>query len=73
LSSDPNLRKYSYYFSLFMVLVYVCLGSLLLFFDVPLNVTREGKQGAGIILILYGSIRAWLNYRKWKKKQDEEE
>ena len=70
-SSNPKLRKYLYYFGLSMVLVYVCLGLLFIFYDVPINVSRKGQIAIGIVLILYGVIRTWSNYRKRQNSEDE--
>ena len=69
--SNPKLRKYLYYFGLSMVLVYVCLGLLFIFYDVPLDITRNGRIAIGIVLILYGSFRTYANYRK-KQNSDNE-
>ena len=56
-----------------MVLVYVCLGLLFIFYDVPINITKGGKISIGIVLILYGILRAYSNYRKRQNSEDENE
>ena len=53
-----------------MVLVYVCLGSLLLLFDVPLNIAPQGKTIIGVVLLFYGLMRSVLMYQKYKRDQD---
>lgn len=72
-SSNPKLRKYLYYFGLSMVLVYVFLGLLFIFYDVPIDITENGKIAIGIVLILYGLLRTYSIYRKRKISENEEE
>lgn len=72
-SSNPNLRKYSYYFSIGMVLVYVSLGLLLVFYEVPLHITANARIIAGSMFIVYGLMRAYLIYRKRQQEQEENE
>ena len=70
---EPFLRKFVYYFSMLMTLVYVGLGIFIIFADeqqMNLDIPQSMKYLLGGILILYGVVRFVRAYQQKSKKND---
>ncbi len=68
----PFLRKFVYYFSMLMTLIYVGLGIFIIFADeeqMNLDIPQNIKYLLGGILILYGVVRFVRAYKQ-KSKQN---
>lgn len=69
----PMLRKFVFYFSLIMTLIYVGLGIFLIFADeemMNLDIPASMRYLLGGILIIYGIVRFVRAYQQNSKKNE---
>jgi hypothetical protein len=65
-SDKPFAAKAYFYFSLFMIAVYVGTGLMLIFVLKFLQMGSINRIGAGCALVLYGIYRTYILLRKHK-------
>jgi len=65
-NSKPFAARAYFYFSLFMIAVYVGTGFMLIFVFKFLQLASINRIGAGCALVLYGVYRTYTLFRKNK-------
>jgi hypothetical protein len=58
-----------FYISFLLLAFYLVVGFLFLFTDMWIDLIPQGRLLIGILLMLFGAVRFYIAYRRYKKKQ----
>lgn len=61
-------NKLRLYLSFLLLVFYLIVGFLFLFSDIWVNILPRGREIVGIILVLFGVLRFYIAYRRYKNK-----
>ncbi len=65
-----NWNKTRLYFSFLLLAFYLTIAFLFLFSDIWTDFISKGRVIIGLILILFGSLRFYVAYRRYNNKQN---
>lgn len=65
-NSNPTVNKIRYYSTFLMVAIYLTLGLLFLFTDIGIDKFPAFRKEIGVVMLVYGVIRAFTTIRKIK-------
>lgn len=65
-NSNPTVNKIRYYSTFLMVAIYLALGLLFLFTDIGIDKFPVYRIQIGVVMLIYGVIRAFTTVRKIK-------
>jgi hypothetical protein len=66
---NHSANRFRNYFGFIMVLLYIIIGGLFLFTNIAADTFPDYRTGIGITCITYGTIRAFMTWRKIKREE----
>jgi cytochrome c biogenesis protein CcdA len=61
-------NKLRFYLSFLLLAFYLTIGFLFLFTDTWIDLLPQGRSSIGIVLILFGTLRFYIAYRRYINK-----
>lgn len=61
-------NKLRLYLSFLLLAFYLTMGYLFLFTDIWIDFLRKGRVIVGIVLLLFGALRFYISYLRYKQK-----